>query len=911
MKGTLFSADFVKDSNGNLRLLELNTDTGFIDQELVNFNFNEFLTVLSSNNLTTLDIIYKPYLHIDFVNKLIEEVNTNLPSVTTVNLHDENINSIYPTSVMDNGDNFILRIAYDESAIFDSTYCKNRLNVYNLFTENSITDNCVAYYHSSSLGTFNTLVKEINDSNIPDVTMKDINESFNPIDFFKLSGTGTSEEKWDNFIAANSSDDKLIEQYHFHSSTPDSDGHMTSIRYFGLVYGPNLDVISLHTYKISAIFELPSTIDFDPDTNKVQDQHYYEYTTNFVKSDSGGILSKHEVLMDDDSWSEISQVQVGETIKSYYVSGSPQSESDLNSLTWNYDGGQFPIGSYITTSDVIFKDVQTMKYGAMMEMVVDSDSLFSGINKKYLVFDSLTNKSSFKFISEINAVTDSLYDLDGNLIQVDELNFYVSTDKNLTFVEIDVEDTDTYIINGSTAFHSLVSHNSPCFVAGTKVMMEDGSTKNIEDVVVGDIVMSFDFKNDEARASKVNNIFSKNVSKIVTYEFDNGGILKATLDHPLFVNGKGWSSYDNELSNSLYNIGEEVYKIEEGDSVKLLNKDVNLIKMTISDEEIKVFNLSDVEVNHNYFANDVLVHNRACFVEGTLIEMGDGSQKPIEQIEVGDIVVSWNVLDNTKENQKVTNLIKPIHDDLVKYTFDNGTEIVCTFDHPFFVNGFNLSSYSPLLTNERYSFNEKVSEIELGDSVNLINGENSRIVSIEELEIKPTQTYIFEVENNHNFYANGILTHNKACFVNGTKVLMGDGTEKGIEEIVIGDTVISYNEDLHVLEEKKVVDVNSPIHDDLVEYVFSDGKTIISTYDHPYYIEGLKLASYKPSWTNERYQLPDVTEIKVGDKLYTSNGETVEILSIRELERINTQTHIISVDGNRNFYANGILVHNK
>ena len=82
--------------------------------------------------------------------------------------------------------------------------------------------------------------------------------------------------------------------------------------------------------------------------------------------------------------------------------------------------------------------------------------------------------------------------------------------------------------------------------------------------------------------------------------------------------------------------------------------------MTLVDEETKVFNLSEIEINHNYFANDVLVHNRACFVEGTLIEMGDGSQKPIEQIEVGDIVVSWNVLDNTKENQKVTNLIKPI-----------------------------------------------------------------------------------------------------------------------------------------------------------------------------------------------------------------------------------------------------------
>lgn len=911
MKGTLFSADFVKDSNGNLRLLELNTDTGFIDQELVNFNFDEFISVLSSNNLTTLDIIYKPYLHIDFVNKLIEEVNTKLPSVSTINLHDENLNSIYPTSVMDNGDNFILRIAYDESAIFDSTYCKNRLNVYNLFTENSITDNCVAYYHSSSLGTFNTLTKEINDSNIPDVTMKDINESFNPIDFFKLSGTGTPAEKWDNFIAANSSDDKLIEQYHFHSTTPDSNGHMTSIRYFGLVYGPNLDVLSLHSYKISAIFELPTTIDFDPDTNKVQDQHYYEYTTNFVKNDSAGILSKHEVLMNDDSWKEISEIQVGETIKSYYVSGSPQSESDLNSLTWNYEGGQFPIGSYLTTSDVIFKDVQAMKYGAMMELVVDSDSLFSGISKKYLVFDSLTNKSSYKFISEVNALTDSLYDLNGNLIQVDELNFYVSTDKNLTFIEIDVEESDTYIINGSTAFHSLVSHNSPCFVAGTKIMMEDGTTKNIEDVVVGDTVISFDFKNDEKKSGKVKNIFSKKVSKVVIYEFENGGTLKATLDHPLFVEGKGWSSYDNELSNTLYDIGEKVHKIDVGDVVKLFEGSVTLANMRIVEDEIKVFNLSDIETNHNYFANDVLVHNRACFVEGTLIEMGDGTRKPIENIVIGDSVVSFNTLTNTKENQLVTNLIKPIHDDLVKYSFENGTEIICTFDHPFFVNGFNLSSYSPLLTNERYSFDVKVRKIELGDNVNLIDGSTSRIVEIQEQELKPTQTYIFEVENNHNFYANGVLTHNKACFIGGTKVLMGDGTEKSIENISIGDVVTSFNQELNLSEEKQVININSPIHDDLIEYIFSDGVKVTSTFDHPYFVDGFQLASYKPNWTEERYNLTQVNEIKIGDNFYKHDGELVTLVAMNELERINTQTYIITVDGNHNFYANGILVHNK
>ena len=109
-----------------------------------------------------------------------------------------------------------------------------------------------------------------------------------------------------------------------------------------------------------------------------------------------------------------------------------------------------------------------------------------------------------------------------------------------------------------------------------------------------------------------------------------------------------------------------------------------------------------------------------------------------------------------------------------------------------------------------------------------------------------------------------------------------------------------------------MTNVNSPIHDDLVRYTLSDGTTIVSTYDHPYYTKELKLASYKPDWTNERYEIPlEVCQIKIGDELLKLNRESLEIVSIEELERVKTQTYIISVEGNRNFYANGVLVHNK
>jgi intein/homing endonuclease len=92
----------------------------------------------------------------------------------------------------------------------------------------------------------------------------------------------------------------------------------------------------------------------------------------------------------------------------------------------------------------------------------------------------------------------------------------------------------------------------------------------------------------------------------------------------------------------------------------------------------------------------------------------------------------------------------------------------------------------------------------------------------------------------------------------------------------------------------------------------SNGTKITSTFDHPYYINGLQLASYKPDWTNERYNLPsEVISIKVGDEVNLLNESTVKIETILELDRVETQTYIFTVEGNRNFYANGILVHNK
>ena len=765
MKGTLFSADFVKDSQGNLRLLEFNTDTGIVQNEISHINLIEFVNILQTNNIIELDIIYKPIIHNRLVTHISNYITENCEFIISINLHDENLNTIYPSTVVDTDNKFVLRMAYDESALFDSEYCKSRLNLYNLFTENNIRDYCTAYYHSSSLGEFDTLTREINDVNIPDVTIKDMDELFNPIDFFKINTDfETNEENWNNFLSENSGEGKIIEQYHFHPSSLDNDNHITSVRFIGIVYGYNLDFVQLATFKKSAIFELPSSINLDSETKKVKDYHFYEFVTNMIKSDSGGILSSHEVLMNDDSWKEISEIQVGESVKSHFVNTSWSDESDLTWLNRSYDGNQFPTGSYVTTSDVVFKDLKNLRYQSMIEMVVDNDSLFAGVDKGYLVYDSLTDKSSFKTILQINANTDYLYDINGELIKVDEVNFYVSSEDGLSFVELDVEDTDTYIINGSTAFNSFVTSNSPCFVEGTPILMEDGSYLNIENVKVGDKVLSFDFKTNEPKSSNVLNIFSKKVDKVVKYKFESGKELIGTMDHPIYVIDKGWSSYSDELSNTLYSLETPVKKIEIGDVIKLHNETQVLTNTEILEGEYTVYNLSEIETCHNYYANDVLVHNRApvsCFVSGTKITMEDGNEKNIEEICIDDVVLSYNEEKGIIEPKKVVNLNSPIHDDLVEYTLSNGTKIISTFDHPYYVNGLQLASYKPNWTNERYDLPTEVISIKVDDEFNLLNESRVKIESILELDRVDTQTYIFSVDGNRNFYANGILVHNK------------------------------------------------------------------------------------------------------------------------------------------------------
>jgi RHS repeat-associated protein len=155
-------------------------------------------------------------------------------------------------------------------------------------------------------------------------------------------------------------------------------------------------------------------------------------------------------------------------------------------------------------------------------------------------------------------------------------------------------------------------------------------------------------------------------------------------------------------------------------------------------------------------------------------------------------------------------------------------------------------------------------------------------------------------------------TQFEGCFIAGTKISLANGLLKNIEELGIGDEVLSVNLITKEVEIDTIIGKMNPIRSDMAEFQFTLGKNI-NTFDHPYFIVGKGWASYNPSHTKNKYGIA-VAQLEVGDVGYFFDGNKIiksKVLSIRELNTNNVQTYNIHVKNNKNYLANGLLVHNK
>lgn len=625
MRGTLISTDFVKDSSGGYKFLEINTDAGISKKFIENYlDLSPLHTIIDEHTTTidTFEVVYKPLIHKDFVEALSQSISDNVSSITSFVKHEEDIDAIYPTSPDDDESKFILRLAYDENAILDSIYAKNNVSSLRLFNENT-SSNAIPFWFSSSLDGedvfIDSLNRETNSSNLPDLVMKS-NSQQSSVAFLKLKNGSTDEEKVNLFLSE--STDRIITNFEIHNDSI-SDGVVQSVKHYSIVYGGTLSTINIGTYNTQALLSLPSSLRLDntqfTNADSVDQRHFYEFSTTTRKEQhlQGDLFETERVISASGDPINIEDLATGSLVQSYYISGLPDTDELNDFMVWEQSGYSFASGSEPTSSVIESFATFSMASNDLVQIKVTGDDEYRYIptTAKLLVYESGSDTTKFKSAISVKQSSDYLLSATGSLIPIAESSWIFLNATTGSTYNVNVETSDILVTDGSTIGGlGFMMHNPPtCFVAGTQISLANGDTKNIEDIVVGDEVLSVDMKTMKLESDDVMEIpiKIKKYKKIEIIISDSTKI-ECSPAHPIWVIGKGWSVYSKEEAKSELSFNVSV--IEVGDVV-LKNVNGELIKHKIQDirdtnEFVEMYNVEFVKQNHNFFANGILVHNK-------------------------------------------------------------------------------------------------------------------------------------------------------------------------------------------------------------------------------------------------------------------------------------------------------------
>lgn len=142
-----------------------------------------------------------------------------------------------------------------------------------------------------------------------------------------------------------------------------------------------------------------------------------------------------------------------------------------------------------------------------------------------------------------------------------------------------------------------------CFVAGTKVLMNDFTEKSIENIVEGDTILSVDINTMQIETDVVLQL-PKEVRKYnkIKAVFSDGTENQFSPAHPYWVKGKGWCVFDTSVA--LKELDFDVKQLNKGDIVYKFQKgtliEVKIEQLYDTEEKVVMYNVENVKTFHTF-----------------------------------------------------------------------------------------------------------------------------------------------------------------------------------------------------------------------------------------------------------------------------------------------------------------------
>ena len=287
-----------------------------------------------------------------------------------------------------------------------------------------------------------------------------------------------------------------------------------------------------------------------------------------------------------------------------------------------------------------------------------------------------------------------------------------------------------------------------CVHEDTFIHLFDGTYKAIKDINIGEKVVSYDTNKLSVNYNIITNKWYSGKKEVFKISLDNDSILEVTKEHPILIEGNTYLSLEDGLT-----IGDKVVSYTE---------DVIVLVTVIDIVSIGVHNTYDIEVenDHNFIANTVVVHN--CTAQEKNIRMGrrciphyekvltkDG-YRPISELKVGDLVKSLNSKNQKFRYSPITKVINNGIKVVFRLTLKNGKKVECTENHPLLIKTSKGKQWSTLETG-----------LFIGHKV--CYRKRNKIFTSELVDIErvgEVLTYDISVGKDATFLVDDIITHN-------------------------------------------------------------------------------------------------------------------------------------------------------
>jgi hypothetical protein len=640
MKAVLIGSDFLLDDNGNAKLVEFNTSAGVFQSMVPHLDFTELENLLQTNSIAELvyifndqqvvvDPSFRANLPISIGSKL-ELICETLGIAYTP--YQVNTYATTVPYIEDTPTKFILRQAFDSTALIDDEYCADKANLQDLIKTESYAIPTYINNPGIEVDTLNTFAA----NKAPNIVVKSRIPQYDAKVFPEVH-TISSQEDLDS-LKENITHPNFVQEF-VNSTNNVKQGRYSIIRSLDLVYGANLNTLHLGSYHQST----PYALDIWPDefqtnstalTNKSRLKWISKLTTD-MQNNVYHVDEETKIITATGTYITINDVEEGTVVKSANFSNFPTgSYVDVFAYSSSFEEMQNSLE--VNTATVVgFKS-------SSLETVYLNVTLENGINwddsakSTFYTEVSGSTVTRFKSLSQVE-VGDKviLLDVATNELVKKEITALDPVYDTKIVYEMDVEEQDIFLsVLDETTNIALVQHNpcwcngwncgywscynscwtcqgGGCFIGEAVISTIDGD-KEIKDIQIGEIVQSYDFSTNEIVTKAVKGIWKSDYdNKLVII---NGIRTKATMSHPFaikdFDGNISWAAADPDADKDFHK-DLVVEKLEVGKY--FINLEGNWVVVeSIEFEDFKglIYNIA-VEDTHNYIAEGILVHNMA------------------------------------------------------------------------------------------------------------------------------------------------------------------------------------------------------------------------------------------------------------------------------------------------------------